>query len=163
MGLSATASQVPICSRTSKMSGLVFENYWQNKAACEAAERAYYMKLSGCKVAGSLSEQIARARDHIKNSLNSVDNLTSGLSASEEMALVQKLGALEVENKQLKKVTDDLKALVLSLQARVETLEGGKPSSSPAKSASVLFDVKPWDDETDMEAMKEACKSIEMD
>merc|ERR1712130_353427 len=128
-----------------------------------------------------------------------VDNLTSGLSASEEMALVQKLGALEVENQQLKKVTDDLKALVLSLQARVETLEGGKPSSEPAKSApapaeeddeekkriteerlkaynekkakkpkviaktSVLFDVKPWDDETDMEAMKEACKSIEME
>merc|ERR1712112_220729 len=138
-----------------------------------------------------------------------VDNLTSGLSASEEMALVQKLGALEVENKQLKKVTDDLKALVLSLQARVETLEGGKPSSSPAKSApapaedddddvdlfgsddeekkriteerlkaynekkakkpkviaktSVLFDVKPWDDETDMDAMKKACVSIEMD
>merc|ERR1712045_118545 len=28
---------------------------------------------------------------------------------------------------------------------------------------SVLFDVKPWDDETDMEAMKEACKGIEMD
>merc|ERR1712130_622715 len=139
-----------------------------------------------------------------------VDNLTSGLSASEEMALVQKLGALEVENQQLKKVTDDLKALVLSLQARVEKIEGGKPSSGAAKSApapadddvdlfgsddeeddeekkriteerlkaynekkakkpkvvaktSVLFDVKPWDDETDMEAMKEACKSIEMD
>merc|ERR1711955_197856 len=139
-----------------------------------------------------------------------VDNLTSGLSGSEEMALVQKLGALEVENQQLKKVTDDLKALVLSLQARVETLEGGKPSSGAAKSApapaedddddvdlfgsddeeddeekkriteerlkayndkkpkviaktSVLFDVKPWDDETDMEAMKEACKSIEME
>jgi len=47
---------------------------------------------------------------------------------------MQKLGALEVENKQLKKVTDDLKALVLSLQARVETLEGGKPSGG-AKSA----------------------------
>merc|ERR1712001_771074 len=28
---------------------------------------------------------------------------------------------------------------------------------------SVLFDVKPWDDETDMEAMKEACKGIEME
>merc|ERR1712083_772263 len=104
------------------------------------------------------------------------------------------------ENQQLKKVTDDLKALVLSLQARVETLEGGKPSSGAAKSApapaeddddvdlfgsddeeddeekkriteerlkayhekkakkpmviaktSVLFDVKPWDDETDMD------------
>ena len=109
-------------------------------------------------------------------------------------------------------VTDDLKALVLSLTARVETLEGGKPSakSAPAPAAaedddddvdlfgsddeeddaekkriteerlkaynekkakkpkviaktSVLFDVKPWDDETDMDAMKDACKSIEMD
>merc|ERR1711963_923028 len=170
------------------MSALVFENYWQNKAACDDAERAYYQKLSGCKV----------------------DNLSSGLSASEEMALMKKLGDLEVENKSLKKVTGDLKALVLSLTARVETLEGGKPSvkAAPAPAAdddddvdlfgsdeeeddeekkriteerlkaynekkakkpkviaktSVLFDVKPWDDETDMDAMKEACKSIEMD
>merc|ERR1711936_1117183 len=140
-----------------------------------------------------------------------VDNLSSGLSASEEMALMKKLGALEVENKQLKKVTDDLKALVLSLTARVETLEGGKPKAAPAPAASaadddddvdlfgsdeeeddeekkriteerlkaynekkakkpkviaktsVLFDVKPWDDETDMDAMKKACVSIEMD
>merc|ERR1719299_313550 len=28
---------------------------------------------------------------------------------------------------------------------------------------SVLFDVKPWDDETDMDAMKESVKSIEME
>merc|ERR1711872_823821 len=191
MGLSATASQVPIYSRTSKMSGLVFENYWQNKAACEDAERAYYMKLSGCKV----------------------DNLTSGLSATEEMALMKKLGALEVENKELKKVTDDLKSLVLSLQARVDKLDGGKADAPAAKAApapaeeedddvdlfgsddeeddeekkriteerlkayhekkakkpkviaktSVLFDVKPWDDETDMDAMLKECKSIEME
>merc|ERR1712227_1111137 len=92
------------------MSALVFENYWQNKAACDDAERAYYQKLSGCKV----------------------DNLSSGLSASEEMALMKKLGDLEVENKSLKKVTDDLKALVLSLTARVEILEGGKPSTKAA-------------------------------
>merc|ERR1711862_390136 len=114
------------------------------------------------------------------------------------------------ENKSLKKVTDDLKALVLSLTARVETLEGGKPSAKAAPApvadddddvdlfgsdeeeddeekkriteerlkaynekkakkpkviakTSVLFDVKPWDDETDMDAMKKACVSIEMD
>merc|ERR1712203_270257 len=111
--------------------------------------------------------------------------------------------ALELENKGLKKVTDDLKALVLSLQARVDTLEGGAPAKPAAKAApapaaddeeeddeekkriteerlkaynekkakkpkviaktSVLFDVKPWDDETDMGAMKEACKGIEME
>merc|ERR1712243_270220 len=139
-----------------------------------------------------------------------VDNLSSGLSANEEMALMKKLGDSEVENKQLKKVTDDLKALVLSLSARVDTLEGGKPKAAPAPAAagdddddvdlfgsdeeeddeekkriteerlkayhekkskkpaliaktSVLLDCKPWDDETDMDAMLAAVKSIEME
>jgi len=142
-----------------------------------------------------------------------VDNLSSGLSAADEMALMKKLGALEVENKELKKVTDDLKSLVLSLQARVDKLDGGKAEAPAAKAApapaeeddddvdlfgsddeeddeekkriteerlkayhekkakkpkviaktSVLFDVKPWDDETDMDAMLKECKSIEME
>merc|ERR1712079_304725 len=174
-----------------KMSGLMLENFWANKAACDDAERAYYEKLSGCKV----------------------DNLSSGLSAAEEVALMKKLGALEVENKELKKVTDDLKSLVLSLQARVDKLDGGKAEAPAAKPApapaeeddddvdlfgsddeeddeekkriteerlkayhekkakkpkviaktSVLFDVKPWDDETDMDAMLTQCKTIEME
>merc|ERR1711915_719004 len=40
-----------------------------------------------------------------------------------------------------------------------------KKSKKPALIAktSVLFDVKPWDDETDMNEMLKACKSIEMD
>merc|ERR1712183_621178 len=173
------------------MSALAMETFWLNKSACDDAERAYYEKLSGCKV----------------------DTLVTGLSSSEEMALVKKLNALEVENKQLKKVTDDLKALVLSLEARVGQLEGGKPAAkAPAKAApapaeeddddvdlfgssdegeseekkriteerlkayhekkskkpqviaktSVLLDVKPWDDETDHDAMLASVKSIEM-
>jgi elongation factor 1-delta len=81
----------------------------------------------------SLSEQIARARDHIKNSLDCVDGIVTNISSSEDMALVKKLDALEIENKQLKKVTDDLKALVLSLEARVGQLEGGKPVAAAAK------------------------------
>merc|ERR1712227_649668 len=155
-------------------------------------------------------EELDKTKPQMQQTPKTVDNLSSGLSASEEMALMKKLGDLEVENKSLKKVTDDLKALVLSLTARVETLEGGKPSTkaAPAPAAdddddvdlfgsdeeeddeekkriteerlkaynekkakkpkviaktSVMFDVKPWDDETDMEAMKKACVSIEMD
>jgi elongation factor 1-beta len=40
-----------------------------------------------------------------------------------------------------------------------------KKSKKPALIAktSVLFDVKPWDDETDMDAMLEAVKSVQMD
>merc|ERR1711962_1905837 len=90
-----------------------FENFWANKAACDDAERAYFEKLSGCKV----------------------DGLVSSATSSEDMALVKKLNALEVENKQLKKVTDDLKALVLSLEARVGQLEGSKPAGGAAKPA----------------------------
>merc|ERR1711936_664229 len=123
--------------------------------------------------------------------LQEVDNLSTGLSKTREMALMKKLSALEIENKELKKVTDDLKSLVLSLQARVDSLDGGKSAKAapaPAAAASdeeeddeekkriteerlkayhekkskkpkviaktnVLFDVKPWDDETDMEAL----------
>merc|ERR1712008_547599 len=123
-----------------------------------------------------------------------------------------KLNTLETENKQLRKVTDELKALVLSLEARVGSLEGGKPAAAAPKAAapaddddddvdlfgsedeeeseekkriteerlkayhekkskkpqviaktSVLLDVKPWDDETDHDAMLTSVKSIEMD
>merc|ERR1712123_523303 len=134
--------------------------------------------------------------------IHQVDTLVTGLSSAEEMALVKKLNTLETENKQLRKVTDDLKALVLSLEARVGSLEGGKPAAAAPKAAapaddedeeedeekkriteerlkayhekkskkpqviaktSVLFDVKPWDDETDHAKMLEACKSITKD
>jgi len=197
-----------------------FDSYWANKAACDDAERAYYEKLSGCKAAPAtqpkgLSQQIDEARQLIKNSLECVDGLVSSAGSSEDMALVKKLNALEVENKQLKKVTDDLKALVLSLEARVGSLEGGKAAPKAAALAavkaatpdddddvdlfgssdeeeseekkriteerlkayhekkskkpqviaktSVLLDVKPWDDETDHDAMLTSVKSIEMD
>merc|ERR1712080_350711 len=145
------------------------------------------------------------ARQLIKNSLECVDGLVSSATSSEDVALVKKLNALEVENKQLKKVTDDLKALVLSLEARVGQLEGSKPAGAakPAPAAkpaaptdddeddeekkriteerlaayaakkakkpqviaktSVLFDVKPWDDETPHDKMLECVKTIEMD
>merc|ERR1712236_114382 len=64
-----------------------------------------------------------------------------------DMALVKKLNALEVENKQLKKVTDDLKALVLSLEARVGQLEGSKPAGGAAKPAPAKPAAKPADDD----------------
>jgi len=195
------------------MAALAQESIWFNKSQCEEAERLYYEKLSGAKdtpnAPESLSAQIQRARQHIKNSLECVDGLVNTLG-EDDMALAGKLSALEIENKQLKKVTEDLKNLILKLESRVANLEGGKAASAPAPApakeeeedvdlfgsdeeeddaekeritaerlkaysekkskkpaliakTSVLFDVKPWDDETDMDAMLKAVKSIEMD
>merc|ERR1712080_498046 len=169
------------------------ENIWFNKAQCDDAERLYYEKLAGAKVDGLVA-----------------------LAGGDDMNLTNKLNALEVENKQLKKGTEDLKSLVSRLEARVAKLEGSggsaaKPSAAPAPApapaeeedddvdlfgseedeeedaekaritaerlkayherkakkpaliakTNVLFDVKPWDDETDMDEMLKACKSIE--
>merc|ERR1712189_107126 len=60
----------------------------------------------------------------------------------------------EEEDEEKKRITEE------RLKAYAE-----KKSKKPALIAktSVLFDVNPWDDETDMDKMLECCKTIEMD
>merc|ERR1712217_236965 len=60
----------------------------------------------------------------------------------------------EEESEEKKRITEE------RLKAYAE-----KKSKKPALIAktSVLFDVKPWDDETDMDKMLECCKTIEKD
>merc|ERR1712198_384713 len=168
-------------------SPLAQEKFWANKAECEDAEYRYYAKLHG-----------------------KVDGLAA-LTSAGTMELQTKLNSLEKENKTLKKVTDDLKNLVIKLEARVVSLEKGgvkaAPAAAPAAAddddddevdlfgesdeeeseekkriteerlkayhekkakkpaliakTSVLLDIKPWDDETDMDKMLECAKSIE--
>jgi len=186
---------------------------WYNKAQCDDAEKAFYEKLSrsakgSSAQPGSLAEQIAKARQHIKNSLEAVE------LAGEDKALATKFANLETENKELRKVTEDLKNLVVSLSERVSKLECNGPATKVDTSVtvaaaadddddidlfgsdeeeedaekaritaerlkayhekksrkpmviaktSVLFDVKPWADDTDLSAMKDACLSIDMD
>merc|ERR1712080_559784 len=62
-----------------------------------------------------------------------VDGLVA-LAGGDDMNLTNKLNALEVENKQLKKATEDLKSLVSRLEARVAKLEvsGGSPAKPSA-------------------------------
>merc|ERR1712024_108704 len=79
----------------------------------------------------------------------------SGAAAADDEDDVDLFGSDEEEDDEEKKrITEE------RLKAYHE-----KKSKKPKVIAktNVLFDVKPWDDETDMEALKEACKSIEMD
>merc|ERR1712020_368847 len=98
---------------------------------------------------GSDSVESAEKEIGLWFSKEEITSLVSASGSSEDMALVKKLNALEVENKQLKKVTDDLKALVLSLEARVGQLEGGKPAAkAPAKPAPAPAEEE--DDDVDL-------------
>jgi len=152
--------------------------------------------------------------EELEGDLGQVDGLVAQ-SGDIDMALASKLNDLVLENEQLKKVTSDLKGLILKLESRVAVLEGGSApapaASAPAAAAeddddvdlfgsedeedeaakaekervtaerlkayaekkakkpaviaktSVLFDVKPWDDETDMDAMLKVVKEVQMD
>jgi elongation factor 1-delta len=214
---------------------MMHETIWFDKWRCEDAERAYQEKLSGVsstatgaqvkkaadkkakdKVvmpASSLVSEIARAREQIQMSLKQ-EGATTGRV---DNAVISRIESLEQENKELKKVTDDLRNLIKKLENRITTLEcgSGKPAVSPAKSApkeeeeeedeedddfelfgsdedddeaeklkekrlqeyaakkakkpqviaksSIVLEVKPWDDETDMQEMEKNVRSIEMD
>lgn len=192
---------------------LAQEKIWFNKSECDDAELRLHGKapisLDGAHAKSGLAAEILKARQHIKNSLECVDGIAA-MAGRTNPDLVNKINALELENKNLKKVTDDLKNLVLKLENRVASLENGgkavssapaakeeddddvdlfgsgsddeeedaekarireerlkayheKKSKKPALIAktSVLLDVKPWDDETDMDAMLKACKTIQ--
>jgi len=202
---------------------LAHETFWANKAECDDAEKKYYQGLHGnnkgntSSLPGSIAAEIAKTRQHIKESLACVDN-ADAMVGNED--LIQKVSKLEIENNDLKNITHDLKSLVLKLEGRIIQLEKRntppassvpstgkvskveavdddededvdlfgsdsedeeskaekervtaerlkayheKKSKKPALIAktSVLLDIKPWDDETDMNEMLNAAKSIE--
>ncbi|CAB3239972.1 unnamed protein product [Arctia plantaginis] len=139
-----------------KMSALVHEKVWLDKNIYNDAERKYYESLS--KVHGtplsvactSLASEVAKARQHIKDSLECMDSVAT-LAGVPNTELTTKVNGLEKENSDLKKAIDDLRNLVISLQARVETLEstgsGGKTISSQVTSNAAA--AKPQDDDDD--------------
>jgi len=120
-----------------QLAALRQETFWANRSEVNDAERDYYAAKSGAKGYSSsssaskqphpksnLAAEIAKARQHIKNSLDCVDNL-AGMTGQANKQLTEKMKKLESENKALKKVTEDLKSLVLKLEGRVERLEKG--------------------------------------
>jgi len=179
-----------------------------------------------------LIEQISQARQQIHQSVAAPPKTGAGDGGAALTDLTNRMQKLELENAELKQVTNDLKNMVTKLSSRVELLE--KKSAAPAAAApvkapaapapvkaapparpakkeeeeeeddddfdmfasddeedaeaekikqerlaayaakkskkpaviaksSILLDVKPWDDETDMKEMEKCVRTIEMD
>ncbi|XP_035658882.1 elongation factor 1-delta-like isoform X2 [Branchiostoma floridae] len=99
----------------------------------------------------SILNEIARARQNIQNSLSIPgEGLQVGTSVG-HAEVFARLSTLEQENKDLRKVTNDLKALVLKLESRVVSLEkgGAAPSNSPAKPVQKVEEEDDDDDDDD--------------
>jgi len=234
---------------------LTNENIWFDQYKFMDAERDYYSKLALRLLSGDgpvlvapsapagrakspLIDQITHARQQIHQSLATPPKagtpvkVGSGDGGAAVADLTNRLQKLELENAELKQVTNDLKNMVTKLGSRVEQLEkkaaapaaalpavvvapaapvkaappakkeeeseeeeeddddfdmfasddeedeeaekikqerlaayAAKKSKKPAVIAksSVLLDVKPWDDETDMKEMENLVRTIEMD
>jgi len=146
------------------LAALAQEKFWENKAQCEDAEKAYYSRLSGAKGSSpnsSLAAEIAKARQHIKNSLECVDKIEANAGGAGASAdVLKKLKDLELENKDLKKVTSDLKAMVLKLEGRVAAIEKAKPAAAAAAPAAddEDDDVDLFGSESEEEESEEAAK-----
>ncbi|XP_026134832.1 elongation factor 1-delta-like isoform X2 [Carassius auratus] len=211
----------------SGLQGLAQENIWFDKSRYNEAERRFYEGMNGIpqtpqeKDASAILQDIAKARQNIQQSLAGSQNASKSEDQSE---LVSRMKSLELENKNLYKVVDDLRAVLSKLESRMAVLEKSqgpasktvtftktapvqKPkveehngaddddddidlfgsdeedeeaerikaervkeyaqrkSKKPALIAksSILLDVKPWDDETDMSKLEECVRSIQMD
>ncbi|XP_017351478.1 eukaryotic translation elongation factor 1 delta a (guanine nucleotide exchange protein) isoform X6 [Ictalurus punctatus] len=184
------------------MSGLqclAQEKIWFDKSKYDEAERCFYEGVNGVPSAPQ-SQNASKSED--------------------QSELVSRVKSLELDNKNLHKVVDDLRAMLSKLESRLSGLEkspnqapkaAAAPQAAPAPTpkvvveeedddidlfgsdeedeeaerikaqrvqeyaakkakkpaliakSSIILDVKPWDDETDMAKLEECVRSVQMD
>lgn len=81
---------------------------------------------------GSLASEVAKARQHIKQSLQCMDDIATLVGVSHSNPdIVSLLANLEKENQDLRNVVQELKEITEMLEKRVNDLERGKTLSMP--------------------------------
>uniref|UniRef100_A0A672SNM1 Elongation factor 1-delta-like n=1 Tax=Sinocyclocheilus grahami TaxID=75366 RepID=A0A672SNM1_SINGR len=215
----------------SGLQGLAQENIWFDKSTYDEAERRFYEGTNGIpqtsqeRDASNIQQSLAGVKTALQGSKGHLSSICQNASKSEDQSeLVSRLKSLELDNKNLHKVVDDLRAVLSKLESRMAVLEKSQAPASktvtvtkaapvqkpkveehngaddddddidlfgsdeedeeaerikaervkeyaqrkakkPALIAksSILLDVKPWDDETDMLKLEECVRSIQMD
>ncbi|XP_026134838.1 elongation factor 1-delta-like isoform X3 [Carassius auratus] len=209
----------------SGLQGLAQENIWFDKSRYNEAERRFYEGMNGIPQTPQAKTALQSNKGHTRTQKTRERKTSQNASKSEDQSeLVSRMKSLELENKNLYKVVDDLRAVLSKLESRMAVLEKSqgpasktvtftktapvqKPkveehngaddddddidlfgsdeedeeaerikaervkeyaqrkSKKPALIAksSILLDVKPWDDETDMSKLEECVRSIQMD
>ncbi|XP_017351472.1 eukaryotic translation elongation factor 1 delta a (guanine nucleotide exchange protein) isoform X2 [Ictalurus punctatus] len=208
------------------MSGLqclAQEKIWFDKSKYDEAERCFYEGVNGVPSApqdtdaNDFLQDIVEARQAVQQPLARSQNASKSEDQSE---LVSRVKSLELDNKNLHKVVDDLRAMLSKLESRLSGLEkspnqapkaAAAPQAAPAPTpkvvveeedddidlfgsdeedeeaerikaqrvqeyaakkakkpaliakSSIILDVKPWDDETDMAKLEECVRSVQMD
>ncbi|XP_014300273.1 probable elongation factor 1-delta isoform X2 [Microplitis demolitor] len=149
------------------VSALAQEKFWINKSAYDAAERSHFERLykesrvSGCSedpASGSLANEVAKARQHIKKGLQCLNNI-SGDSAVPSQDLMGRLTYLENDNRELHATVKALNKHITDLEAAIKKLEitvsGPEPAPylciCPAKPPSEKASPPAEDDDDDVD------------
>jgi len=100
------------------------DKVWVDKSTYDKAECLYQERLGkgGQFPAGSLASEVAKARAHIKQSLQCMETIAalSGLDSDFSSRVV----TLEKQNQDLRNTVQELKNIVTKLDSRVKELEG---------------------------------------
>ncbi|KAB5535846.1 hypothetical protein PHYPO_G00122620 [Pangasianodon hypophthalmus] len=208
------------------MSGLqclAQEKIWFDKSKYDEAERRFYEGINGIPSAPQVKAALQSGKAHSRSQKPRERKSSQNASKSEDQSeLVSRVKSLELDNKNLHKVVDDLRAMLSKLESRLSVLEK-TPSQAPKAAAasqaapapkpkvvvkeeeedddidlfgsdeedeeaerikaqrvqeyaakkakkpaliaksSIILDVKPWDDETDMAKLEECVRSVQMD
>nr|XP_036226418.1 probable elongation factor 1-delta isoform X2 [Bactrocera oleae] len=193
----------------------------RNKGAKKNADMLGSSANSQC----TLVSEIAKAREHIKNSLEKMDGITTLTATPASGEVLDRVIVIEKDNADLRKLIESLRSVCLETQSRITALEKKVnaeltgttvvPTSAPAPvsnaapakaeaddddvdlfgsedeedeeaarvreerlaayaakkskkpqiiaKSSLILDVKPWDDETDLKVMETEIRKIETD
>merc|ERR1712212_825789 len=170
---------------------LAHENVWFDKWRCDDTEREFFEKKSmGARGAGGASSASPDVLNRITRLEGENTKLTKTVSTLEKtiMALTTRLAALECGGKTTtapKKPepmeeeeddddddvdlfgSDDEEESADAARIREERLkayaEKKTKKPGPIARSSILLDVKPWDDETDMKELEAIVRKVEMD
>jgi len=132
---------------------LQLENVWLHQQKFEDAHTLYMCLQAGTVKPGAaaskpsgLASEIAEVRKGIQNALN---KQPAAAGSGGDAAVYKRLEALEKENKELRKITDELRALILTVQSSVGSGDS-KPAAAPAAAKPADDDDDDDDDDFDM-------------
>jgi len=131
---------------------LASERVWVEKSEYQDAEQKYFEHLSKAGGECTLVNEIAKARQHIKNSLERMDGIAA-LASTPGKDVLDRIASLEKENASLREIVEQLKRTSLRSEDRISKLEqrlqsgSNGPAQAPQPAAAAAAANKSDDDD----------------
>jgi len=127
-------------------STLAADKFWTEKSRFNTAERQYHESLHKGTASNSqctLVSEIAKAREHIKNSLEKMDGIATLAASPVSTEVLDRLAAVEKENANLRKMIEKLEAICVDSQKTIavhylafQQLPGGAKATAAAETVA---------------------------